>query len=62
MVNAEQVVDRLAQVDFPAHRDALVAAAEAEGAPGPVLEALRAMPPVEYASKDEVRRSAHTEP
>ena len=62
MVNAEQVVDHLTNVDFPAHRDELVAAAEAEGAPEDVVKALRAMPPVDHASKDEVRRSAHTEP
>jgi hypothetical protein len=62
MVNAEQVVDHLTNVDFPAHRDELVAAAEAEGAPEGVIKALRAMPPVDYANKDEVRRSAHTDP
>lgn len=62
MATAEQVVDYLTAADFPAHRDDLVAEAEREGAPEDVVKALRAMPPVEYASKDEVRRSAHTEP
>jgi hypothetical protein len=27
-----------------------------------VVKALRAMPPVDYGNKDEVMRSAHTEP
>jgi hypothetical protein len=60
MASAEQVVEYLTNVDFPADRDDLVRAAEQEGAPQDVIKALRAMPPEEYASKDEVMRSAHT--
>jgi hypothetical protein len=60
MVSAEQVVEYLDRVDFPAHRDDLVRAAEQAGAPEEVIKALRGMPPEEYASKDEVIRSAHT--
>jgi hypothetical protein len=60
MVSAKQVADYLTSVDFPADKDRLLREAEAEGAPEEVLKALRAIPPVEYASKDEVRRAADT--
>jgi hypothetical protein len=60
MASAEQVVEYLTNVDFPAHRDDLVRAAEREGAPEDVIKALRGMPPEEYTNKDEVMRSAHT--
>jgi hypothetical protein len=60
MASAEQVVEYLKNVDFPAPRDELVREAEREGAPEDVIKALRAMPPEEYANKDEVMRSAHT--
>jgi hypothetical protein len=60
MVSAKQVAHYLTDVDFPADKDSLLRAAERQGAPEEVLRALRAMPPVEYASKDEVRRAADT--
>jgi hypothetical protein len=60
MASSEQVVEYLKDVDFPAHRDDLVRAAEQAGAPEDVIKALRAMPPEEYGSKAEVMRSAHT--
>jgi hypothetical protein len=60
MASADQVAEYLDDVDFPAHRDDLVRAAEHAGAPDDVIKALRAMPPEEYASKAEVMRSAHT--
>ena len=41
MASAEQVVEHLNDVDFPAHRDDLVRAAEQAGAPGDVISALR---------------------
>src|SRR5699024_5527447 len=50
----------LSGVDYPAHRDALVDQAERNGAPEHVQAALRAMPPVEYADRDEVAASVHT--
>jgi hypothetical protein len=62
VATAEDVVEYLTNVDFPASRDALVQAAEQDGAPEDVVKALRAMPPVDYGNKDEVMRSAHTEP
>ncbi|HEV7876108.1 MAG TPA: DUF2795 domain-containing protein [Nocardioides sp.] len=60
MASAEEVVAYLDDVDFPAHRDDLVRAAEQAGAPQDVIKALRGMPPEEYGSKAEVMRSAHT--
>lgn len=60
MASAEEVVQYLEDVDFPAHRDDLVRAAEQAGAPEDVIKALRAMPPEEYGNKAEVMRSAHT--
>lgn len=63
MTTAQDVREYLKTVDFPADKDAIVRAAEDSGAPEGVVKALRAMPPeVEYANKDEVLRSAHTEP
>lgn len=62
MATNEQVVQYLVAVDFPATKDALVREAERNGAPEDVVKALRAIPAVEYASKDEVQRSAlHTD-
>ena len=58
MASNEQVVQYLVTVDFPATKDELVRDAERNRAPEDVLKALRAMPPVEYANKAEVQRSA----
>jgi hypothetical protein len=58
MASNEQVVQYLVTVDFPATKDELVRDAERNAAPEDVLEALRAMPPVQYPSKAEVQRSA----
>jgi hypothetical protein len=60
MASADEVVAYLDDVDFPAHRDDLVRAAEQAGAPQDVIKALRGMPPEDYGSKAEVMRSAHT--
>jgi hypothetical protein len=62
MVSESDVEPYLGAVDYPAERDAIVAAAAAAGAPDEVLRALRAMPPVEYRSRAEVLRSAHVDP
>jgi hypothetical protein len=61
MASTDDVTEYLTTVHFPAHRDDIVRAAEQDGAPEDVVKALRGMPPVDYGSKDEVRRSAHTE-
>lgn len=58
MTSNAEVVKYLTTVDFPATKDALVRDAERNGAPEEVVKALRAMPPVEYASKAEVEQSA----
>lgn len=58
MVSNAQVIQYLTTADFPATKDALVQDAQRNGAPDDVVRALRAMPPVEYASKAEVERSA----
>jgi hypothetical protein len=62
MANAQDVREYLTTVDFPADKDAIVRVAQEAGAPDDVVKALRAMPPeIEYANKEEVMRSAHTE-
>ena len=58
----DQVLDYLADVDYPADKDTLVAAAERAGAPDEVLRSIRAIPPVDYRSRDEVARSVRTDP
>lgn len=58
MASNAQVVQYLTTADFPATKDDLVRDAERNGAPEDVVKALRAMPPVEYASKAEVEQSA----
>ncbi|MFR9805126.1 DUF2795 domain-containing protein [Pseudonocardia sp. RS010] len=61
-ITPEQVLDYLADVDYPADKDALLSAAERSGAPDEVLRSLRAMPPVEYRSRAEVVRSVRVDP
>ena len=56
------VLAALEDVDFPAEEDEPVRAAEAGDEPEPVVAALRAFPPVEYANRDEVARSVPTRP
>src|SRR4051794_20808268 len=58
----EQVRQYLGDVDFPADKDTLVAAAERAGAPEEVVKAIRAIPPVDYGSKAEVVRSVPVDP
>jgi hypothetical protein len=61
-ITPEQVLDYLADVDYPADKDALVSAAERSGAPDEVLRSLRAIPPVDYRSRAEVVRSVRVDP
>jgi len=56
--DADAVKAALVDADFPATKDDLVHAAETGGADQPTIRALRAMPPVDYRSLDEVLRSA----
>jgi hypothetical protein len=61
MATNAEVFKYLETVDFPAGKEEIVAEAERLGAPGPVLRALHAMPPVEYRNRNEVLRSVGTE-
>ena len=61
MATRDDVYAHLDDVDFPADKDTIVEVAERAGAPEDVVRALRAMPPVEYASRGEVLQSARTE-
>lgn len=61
MVTQADVLRYLNSLDFPASRDDIVNEAEREGASPEVVRALRAMPPVDYANKYEVARSAGTD-
>jgi hypothetical protein len=57
-VPAQDVLAHLGEVDYPADKDALLAAAQRHGAPEEVLRALRTVPPgIDYAHADEVVRS-----
>jgi hypothetical protein len=58
----DQVLDYLADVDYPADKDTLVTTAQRAGAPDEVLRSIRAIPPVEYRSRAEVVRSVRTDP
>lgn len=55
----QDVLDSLNELDFPADKDRILAEARRVGASPGVLRALRGLPPVEYANRAEVARSAH---
>ena len=61
MATRDEVHAHLDDVDPPADEDRIVETAERSGAPEDVIRALRAMPPVECASRTEVLQSARTE-
>jgi hypothetical protein len=61
-ITPDQVLRYLADVDYPAGTEVLVAAAERAGAPEAVIRSLRAIPPVEYRSRAEVMRSMPVDP
>ncbi|MGY1618841.1 DUF2795 domain-containing protein [Geodermatophilus sp. SYSU D00691] len=58
----DDVLQYLQDVDYPAGKEALVAAAERSGAPEGVVRSLRAIPPVDYRSRAEVVRSVAVDP
>jgi hypothetical protein len=58
----DQLRQALRDVDFPAGKDELIRAAQAACAPGEVIRALRAIPPEEYANREEVARSVPQDP
>ena len=49
-------------IDYPASKDALLRAAQDAEAPEEIIRALRAIPPEEYANRNEVIRSVPTDP
>jgi hypothetical protein len=61
-ITPDTVLSYLADVDYPADKDTLLAAAERAGAPDAVLRAIRAIPPVDYRSRAEVARSVRVDP
>jgi hypothetical protein len=61
-MNSSQLKRALRDVDFPAGKQELLQAAEANGAPDELIAALRAIPPDEYANRDEVARSIPEDP
>ena len=58
-MSSDQLRQALRDVDFPAGKDELIRAAQASGA---VIRALRAIPPEEYANREEVARSVPKAP
>jgi len=61
-ITPDQVLQYLADVDYPAGKEELVAAAERAGAPEAVVRSLRAIPPVDYRNRAEVVRSVPVDP
>jgi hypothetical protein len=61
-MSPDQLRKALRNADFPASKEDLIRVAEDAGASGDVLAALRAIPPVEYANRDEVARSVPVDP
>lgn len=60
--SADEVREALNDADFPAQPGALADHAERLGARDEVVRAMRALPPVDYGSVDEVIRSARLDP
>ncbi|MCZ7422393.1 MULTISPECIES: DUF2795 domain-containing protein [unclassified Micromonospora] len=58
MASYADVLQYLSSLDYPAGKDEVLREAEREGAPPEVLQALRALPPVDYANGNQVARSA----
>jgi len=56
-VSTDEVLSALRTVDFPASKEELIQAAREAGAFDEVICARRAIPPVEYANRNEVARS-----
>jgi hypothetical protein len=61
-VSTDEVLSALRTVDFPASKEELIQAAREAGAFDEVICARRAIPPVEYANRNEVARSVPVDP
>lgn len=57
----ERLRTALAEADYPASKDELVGYAQRAGADEQTVQALRAIPPVEYTDFDQVTGSVPTE-
>jgi hypothetical protein len=62
VVNPYDVVRAIREVDFPAAKGRLLQAAQHGGAPGAVLDTLRALSSEEYVKEAEVARSVSVDP
>ena len=60
--NVPEINKALVNLDFPASKDQILAAAIETGADTDTLRALRALPPVDYGNLAEVARSADLDP
>lgn len=60
--NVNEVLGALKDVHFPAGKEDLVEAAKRSGASGEVVQALRGIPPEEYANKEDVAHSVRVDP
>lgn len=58
-VTRKALEQAVAQADYPADKEHLLARAEQQGADDEVLRALRSLQPVEYRNADEVLASVH---
>ena len=61
-ITPDTVLSYLPDVDYPADKDTLLTAARRHSAPDEVLKAIRAIPPVDYRSREEVARSVAVDP
>lgn len=60
--SAQDVVEAIKDVDFPAGKDQLIEAASRSGATPDVIKALRGIPPEQYTNREEVARSVRLDP
>ncbi len=58
----DEIRDALLDVDYPASKEQLLAAAQRRNAGDEIVRGLRALPPVDYRSEDEVLASIGTHP
>lgn len=60
--DVNEILSSLKDVDYPADKDELLRAAQAEGASDEAIKALRGIPQDRYANRDEVARSVRVDP
>jgi hypothetical protein len=53
----DSVVSQLDDVDYPVTKDELISSAKRRGVTHDLMRALRALPPVEYANREELLRA-----